>query len=622
MRTVIYSSTGVLECPCDSTVYICFNPDLDPLIETVEGFPFIDAVLSSVTLAGCECGKQAYNYYLTYDETRLTLHGVPGSDVTLHNADIDGVICQDCYTRYADSIVTGTNNYWTRVGTTLSPVIPIAKDVDLGIGEYFGQAITVNKIVLPVTTLPGIGTIEQPLNTVIFHTAGTFNVFLGSGAGYGIAGITGQSNIGLGRAVLHDLTSGSFNTAVGQFSLVELIDGNYNIAIGTNSGLNLLSGEHNIFLGCYSGQHELGSNVLIIDSISRASAAAQRVEALLVGVMDFNPALQVLTVNGNINILSGRDFVFGSPTDANTIFTIRGDRADGSDDGTLNLCGGGAASAGRGGYIVLAGDQTLVKGGGVELYASTTGLSGSIKLGFNNGAERVAWTVEMTGDLMSDLLFGGSVIFQKAGTGIAHSDGAIWKPSGLITANDLLFGSSSVANTTATIRSSRADGSDDSILQLTAGGAFAANISRGASIHLEGADTINGPLMNLYAGMYNVYEGSINFRTASKTIQYPIGNYEQVAAAGNSQMTATPLTDVSFHFVTDADDVKGVMLEAISSVTRTGEVQFIQNPVAGKALIIYPNGAESINGLASFTSSLGPCTVVLRIQSSGNWTAA
>lgn len=65
------------------------------------------------------------------------------------------------------------------------------------------------------------------------------------------------------------------------------------------------------------------------------------------------------------------DFVFGGSSTATSIATIRGARADGSDDGVLNLCGGGACAAGRSGFIQIYGTEAPTYTGRIYISPDT-----------------------------------------------------------------------------------------------------------------------------------------------------------------------------------------------------------------------------------------------------------
>lgn len=150
------------------------------------------------------------------------------------------------------------------------------------------------------------------------------------------------------------------------------------------------------------------------------------------------------------------DLVFGLSSVASSVATIKGARADGSDDGILNLCAGGATGAARGGFIELDGNEIgSSQDGRVAINAGDDAVAGYIAFNTGNGFRQ--WTVP----------------YQAANT-----------------ANDLVFGASTVANSIATIHGARADASDDGQISICSGGACAN--TRGAYMTLYGAEHATG----------------------------------------------------------------------------------------------------------------------------------
>lgn len=94
MNALVYRSTQVLECQCDSAVIFCVSASL-----TASGKPFIDGTLVSTSLSGMiTCGKQIYAYQLEYDPQLLAdpTHILTASEIT-------GIICRGCLTQYIDA---------------------------------------------------------------------------------------------------------------------------------------------------------------------------------------------------------------------------------------------------------------------------------------------------------------------------------------------------------------------------------------------------------------------------------------------------------------------------------------------------------------------------------------
>lgn len=210
------------------------------------------------------------------------------------------------------------------------------------------------------------------------------------------------------------------------------------------------------------------------------------------------------------------DWVFGASNVASSIATIRGGRADGSDDGILQLTGGGSdtLSGGRGAYIQLEGEDVggANSGGNINIVGGVGASSADyprleirndtadgsdwgrvyIDAGGSSAAGRGAYIVLYgneaggTGNLelnagnvtpggSIDLITGGSFKMWRVPYAAANTAGA------------LTFGDNIAVAYTATIKSSRdTDGTDDDTLNLCAGGAC--GTTRGASITLAGDD--------------------------------------------------------------------------------------------------------------------------------------
>lgn len=95
MKTVIYKSTGRLECQCDSEVILCIDDSL-----TASGAPFIEATLVSTTFTTNACLEAVNNYHIDYDENNLA-----DPTYSLKNTDINGIVCRGCLTSYIDYYV-------------------------------------------------------------------------------------------------------------------------------------------------------------------------------------------------------------------------------------------------------------------------------------------------------------------------------------------------------------------------------------------------------------------------------------------------------------------------------------------------------------------------------------
>ncbi len=124
----------------------------------------------------------------------------------------------------------------------------------------------------------------------------------------------GHSNTANGNYALRSNTTGYANTANGSSALALNTEGNNNTAIGIYAGYTNSTGNRNVFLGSYAGYYETGSNKLYIDNQVRSNESDARVKSLIYGVFDANPANQVLTINGNVNVNSNKITNVADPT--------------------------------------------------------------------------------------------------------------------------------------------------------------------------------------------------------------------------------------------------------------------------------------------------------------------
>lgn len=224
-------------------------------------------------------------------------------------------------------------------------------------------------------------------------------------------------------------------------------------------------------------------------------------------------------------------------------FTIRSNTSDGSDNSTFNICAGGACGTTRGAGFSLKGDDVggAGVGGGIS-YESGTGALGyhyfytagtldltlgnpdaddvdlifgttltttpvfTFKAATNNGDDDATFYYAAGGDIDN----GRGGVMWITGNEVSSYKGWAVLSSGNSTGNsrvyleagsnywylpyqassifDLVWGKQSSGSETATIRSNKNDGVDDSILQLTPGGSSTLSGGRGAYIYAEGAD--------------------------------------------------------------------------------------------------------------------------------------
>jgi hypothetical protein len=185
--------------------------------------------------------------------------------------------------------------------------------------------------------------------------------------------------------------------------------------------------------------------------------------------------LNTFTVNQNgynkmqLAAMSDADdvtLVLGASSTTLPIFTIRGQTADGDDDGKLLVSAGGDTTVSRGALLTLYGEQEGTGVGGAYLQSSNT--VGVVSFS-THGATR----------------------FTIADTASS-------------TLPEVIFGRDSYAAMTATLRFDTADGTDDSIMQITGGGSSTVSGTRGAYIQLQGQDVNNtnrGGSINIVGGV-------------------------------------------------------------------------------------------------------------------------
>lgn len=151
MNTLIYRSTVVLDCQCDSAVIICVDAAL-----TVSGESFIEGTLVSTAPTGMlTCGSQINAYYLEYDPAQFI-----NPAYILTASEVTGIVCRGCLTQYIDSkegepVIPPCENAPVDEGQLLvcsggvaSPLtptalgqIPVVTDVDAGTVEFQTPAL-------------------------------------------------------------------------------------------------------------------------------------------------------------------------------------------------------------------------------------------------------------------------------------------------------------------------------------------------------------------------------------------------------------------------------------------------------------------------------------------------
>lgn len=150
------------------------------------------------------------------------------------------------------------------------------------------------------------------------NTDGDFNVALGVSAL--VFNSTGNQNTAIGAESLYSNQTGSYNVAVGNSALYTNDDGEYNIGIGTGALVSNLNGDdnvgigrsalgglydddyRNIGIGAYAGFRSDGSDQLFINNRDRTTAAGEKANSILYGVMSTTAQGQSLTINASTTV--------------------------------------------------------------------------------------------------------------------------------------------------------------------------------------------------------------------------------------------------------------------------------------------------------------------------------
>lgn len=220
--------------------------------------------------------------------------------------------------------------------------------------RYVRPGVPTSKFSFSATDAAGNGAMYQN-GTVIFHTYGSENQFLGANSGNltltGIRNLgsggsalnkltTGSRNIGIGVAAGNNLKTGNSNLFMGYLAGSSIDSGNDNIGfgyqamsggastsanvgglgIGTSAGLNSV-GNQNVFLGYDTGGGLIGSNNIAVGP----NAGKMDNAATIVAIGNLFLGLQsgkLINANSNItnNIYLGAGSGEGTGSASNTIF--------------------------------------------------------------------------------------------------------------------------------------------------------------------------------------------------------------------------------------------------------------------------------------------------------------
>ena len=129
-------------------------------------------------------------------------------------------------------------------------------------------------------------------------TGASGNTLMGALAGDAID--IGEENTCIGYAAGSEILGGQDNTCVGTQVAGALTNGSFNTLIGAQTGNALVAVDNGIALGNLAGTYETAANKLFIDSLNRTNEAGGRIQSLIYGIINADPALQELHFNSKV----------------------------------------------------------------------------------------------------------------------------------------------------------------------------------------------------------------------------------------------------------------------------------------------------------------------------------
>lgn len=120
---------------------------------------------------------------------------------------------------------------------------------------------------------------------------------IGIGGGFGDAG---SYNTAIGAGSLLTITTGQRNTAFGLNSLYSLTTGDSNIGFGERTLVEITTGSRNLAIGNSAGFYAVGSDEFYLDNQPRGSNANEKIQSLMYGTFNADPALQTLQINATV----------------------------------------------------------------------------------------------------------------------------------------------------------------------------------------------------------------------------------------------------------------------------------------------------------------------------------
>lgn len=378
------------------------------------------------------------------------------------------------------------------------------------------------------------------------------------------------------------------------------VPGGVSLVAGTSAGsgaVNILGGASPAASITIRQQHAAGGNDTGVLQISGSGNINDSSRGSFISSYGNNHASNP----GRLYLASGTaatfmDIVGGGGT--NALLQIRNQTVDGTDNGSVQIAGGGAVnSAGRGAYLNLYGNE----------YGS--GLAGRFILSAGDGANLAqiigpgvansnliigAGTVDGTDNASVQLSGGGGSTAQNTrgaslvlyGNEHASLPGRLQLVSGLTSAFTQILGGAA-ASTQFVISNQTADGADSGLIQIGGGGAV--GISRGAVLNLYGNEGASPGSFNLSGG-------------DTSTANYIIGGAASGSAINIRNNTA------------DGSDSGLIQIASGGAVSDAGRGAYIN--IYGNDHATYPGMWQMVAGIASTQVYLlggGAANTIMRI---------
>jgi hypothetical protein len=235
----------------------------------------------------------------------------------------------------------------------------VGDDMYAAVSGYVGIGIPNPSSKLDVNGDVNINSSYKIGGSSIISNTGTYNIFLGAGAGAnntgdwntylgaqaGYTNTSGEHNTFVGRRAGYSNNTGLRNTFVGDNCSRQNTTGNYNTSIGYAAGYSNTAGNNNVFIGYYAGYGETGSEKLYIANGSDSSDVLiyGDFSSGQVGIGTASPVAE-LDVSGDIN--------------ADSLYKLGGNPVL-SVSSTMNtFVGVGAGENNSGNYATFIGDST------------------------------------------------------------------------------------------------------------------------------------------------------------------------------------------------------------------------------------------------------------------------